>query len=153
MTKGVVWRGESGLTLAEVLVAVAIVMIGLVALMQFFPMGIQGMETGRQQSTAVFLAEQKMEQIKAWALSTAPNQGFSTVTAGGACFTAGNPCASEAYNTIANYSTYRRTATVSAGSTNTTSVVRVQVFYQPVTAQGVLTAERQVQVATVIASR
>lgn len=54
------WRDKSGLTLAEILVAVALLMIGLVAVMQAFPLGTQGMDTGRRQSTAVFLAEQKL---------------------------------------------------------------------------------------------
>lgn len=49
-------RDESGLTLVGILVAVGIVMIGLLAIMQSFPVGTQGVETGRRQSTAVFLA-------------------------------------------------------------------------------------------------
>ncbi len=31
-------------------------------------MGVQGVETGRQQSTAIFLAQQRMDQVKAAAL-------------------------------------------------------------------------------------
>ena len=86
-------KEESGFTLVEILVAVFILMIGLVAVMQWFPLGTAGVETGRRQSTGVFLAEQKIEQIKAWALSTctgppgcAVQQGFATVIKpGGTC--------------------------------------------------------------------
>lgn len=142
--------GEAGLTLVEVLVAIGILMIGLVAVMQFFPVGIQGMETGRQQSTAVFLAEQRVEQIKAWALSAAAGQGFLTITAGNP--SAAACCSAEGYGAIQNYPGYRRQVVVTDASA-TTKVVQVQVFYQPVMAVGVLTTERQVELAVLLASR
>lgn len=145
-------RDQSGFTLVELLVAVAILMIGLVAVMQWFPLGTAGVETGRRQSTGVFLAEQKIEQIKAWALSTGAGQGFPTVVAGGTCFTAANaPCANDAFNAIPGYSGYSRTVTVAAGPTATTRLVRVQVQYRRVTDQGVFTGGQQVDIATLIA--
>lgn len=145
-------RDESGFTLVEILVAVAILMIGLVAVMQWFPLGTAGVETGRRQSTAVFLAEQKIEQIKAWSLSSAANQGFATVVAGATCFTAANgPCAQDNFNTIPGYPEYQRIVTVDPGPTATTRLVRVQVQYRRVTAQAVLTSGQQVDIATLIA--
>ena len=111
-------RDQSGFTLVELLVAVAILMIGLVAVMQWFPLGTAGVETGRRQSTGVFLAEQKIEQIKAWALSTAAGQGFTTVLKpGGTCANAGSPCADDAFNGIPGYPGYSRTVTISPGMT------------------------------------
>ena len=49
-------------------------------------MGIQGVETGRQQSTAIFLAQQRMDQVKAAAL-IATEPPLANVTA--AAFPAG----------------------------------------------------------------
>ena len=159
-------RDQSGFTLVEILVAVAIIMIGLVAVMQWFPLGTAGVESGRRQSTGVFLAEQKIEQIKAWALSTGAGQGFATVDAGGTCFTAANaPCTNDAYNAIPGYPEYQRTVTISCVTTGpppvtvaspcpanaTARMVRVQVQYRRVTAQSVLTSGQQVDIATLIA--
>jgi len=164
-------KEESGFTLVEILVAVFILMIGLVAVMQWFPLGTAGVESGRRQSTGVFLAEQKIEQIKAWALSVctgpasvppcAVAQGFGTVTAGGSCFTAaGGPCNNDNYSTIPGYPEYQRTVTITDDLTSgnppgtapwTRKVVRVQVQYRRVTAQSVLTSGQQVDFTTLIA--
>jgi len=148
------WDDARGFTLVELLVAVALIMIGLVAMMQLFPLGTQGMDTGRKQSTAVFLGEQKMEQIKAWALGTGANQGFTTVTAAGTCRTAG-PCADDnpnfnSVNIIAGYPEYSRLVIIT-NPTATTTLVRVQVGYRSATSVGVLTGANQVELATLIA--
>jgi prepilin-type N-terminal cleavage/methylation domain-containing protein len=165
-------RDESGFTLVELLVAIAILMIGLVAVMQSFPLGTAGVETGRRQSTAVFLAEQKIEQIKAWGLSTSATQGFANVAPGGTCYTSVNPrgpCNNDNFNTIPGYPEYQRTVILQClttalppnpaftvvgppcPATSTARLVRVQVQYRRVTTQGVLTAGQQVDIATVIA--
>ena len=151
---GMPWKDEAGLTLVEILVAVALIMIGLVALMQWFPLGTQGMDTGKKQSTAVFLAEQQLEQIKAFALSTAAGQGFANVPT---C----NPCAGTApfnqenFGLIPGYPEYSRTVIVAAGPTATTRLIRVQVNYRRVTDVGVFTnvaaGANQVELATVLA--
>ena len=60
--------GEAGFTLAEILVACAIISVGLVAVATGFGFGVDGVEAGRQQSTAVFLAEQRIEQAKELAM-------------------------------------------------------------------------------------
>ena len=153
-------REESGFTLIEILVAVAILMLGLVAVMQWFPLGTAGVESGRRQSTAVFLAEQKIEQIKAWSLGSAVNQGFAQVIAGGGCFVAGGPCNNDAFNTIPGYPEYNRTVTITVclaapcpvPLTTTTRLVRVQVQYRRVTDRGTLTGGQQVDIATILAS-
>ena len=127
--------------------------------------GTAGVESGRRQSTAVFLAEQKIEQIKAWSLSTAANQGFTTVVPGGGCFTSAAPpgvCNNDAFGAIPGYPEYNRTVTItcmtggppplaSACPGGTVRMVRVQVQYRRVTDRGVLTGGQQVDVATIIA--
>src|SRR6266481_5273798 len=60
--------GEAGFTLAEIMVACAIISVGLVAVSTGFGFGVDGVEAGRQQSTAVFLAEQRIEQAKELAM-------------------------------------------------------------------------------------
>ena len=56
--------GQSGFTLAEIMVACAVIAVGLIAVSTGFGFGVDGVEAGRQQSTAVFLAEQRIEQAK-----------------------------------------------------------------------------------------
>jgi len=154
--KGVPWREEAGFTLVEILVAVAIIMIALVAVIQWFAIGTQGMDTGRKQSTAVFLGEQKLEQIKAWALSTGAGQGFATVVKpGGTCANAGNPCADDnpnfnGVNPIPGYPEYSRLVIIT-NPTPTTTLVRVQVGYRRTTEGGAFAAANQVELATLIA--
>lgn len=57
-------RNERGLTLAEILVAVAIIGLGLVGLAVVVPISSYGVQEGNQLSTATFLAEQRIEQVR-----------------------------------------------------------------------------------------
>src|SRR5256885_12079895 len=63
-------RGDKGFTLAEVLVATAFIAITAGAIGVGFMQGTGSVETGRQQTTAVYLAEQRLEQLKAWSLNS-----------------------------------------------------------------------------------
>jgi len=134
-----VGNSAAGLTLLEVLFALALLSVGLLAVALAFPAGVAGVEQGKQQTTAIFLADQRLEQIKA--------TDFSNITA--ANFPA------EGINTIANHPRFRRTVTItnSPGGVANTVRVDVSVFYRPVVSFGVLTAERQVTVSTLIADR
>ena len=55
---------ERGLTLAEILVAVAIIGLGLVGLAVVIPVSSYGLQEGNQLSTATFLAEQMIERAR-----------------------------------------------------------------------------------------
>lgn len=126
---------ESGMTLVEVLVALVIISIGLVGLAAVLPISSYGIQEGNQVSTATFLAEQRLEQVKAakWTAvpaedcmgtsgTTTTSWGFSGGTApftGSTCDTDGNPGTAlatisypdetPAANTLANpYSNYSR---------------------------------------------
>jgi hypothetical protein len=138
--------------LAEILIACAIIAAGLVPVSWALMMGIQGVETGRQQSSAIFLAQQRMDQVKAAAL-IASEPPLLYVTAG--AFPA------EPYTTTGPLR-FRRTVTLSppyigpAGGLPTGLQgirVDVDVFYQPITAGGVLATERSVRLSTFLASR
>ena len=137
--------GQAGFTLAEILVACAIISLGLVAVAMGFGIGVDGVEAGRQQSTAVFLAEQRIEQAKELAMR---QTGLVQLVVG-------NLPAAEAYGTIASAPGYRRTTTittVNAGGFDG-KTVDVIVFYRPVTGRGVLTTERSVSLSIYLASR
>ena len=132
-------RSQAGFSLAELIIAVGIISVGLVAVVTGFSYGLQGVEASRQQSTAVFLAEQRMEQVKA--------SSFATITSG--TFPA------EAYGAIANAPLYRRQVAITdnpSGIANSKLVV-VDVFYRPVVAWGILSAERSVQLTTFVTNR
>jgi prepilin-type N-terminal cleavage/methylation domain-containing protein len=133
-------RNPWGFTLAEVLVALSIVTVGLMALVVGLQQAIAFVEAGRQQTTAVFLAQQRLEQIKASAL-----WDFDGVTA--ARFPAENP--------VSDYPAYRRTVEVSPRPAGLPDALRVQVTvtYHPATTASGAPAERTVTLATVMSRR
>jgi len=145
-----IFGSEAGFTVAELVAAVFVISLGLVAVGAGFATAIQGVETGRQQTTATFLAEQRMEQVHATALgnSLVACMGFANVT--GVCFGA------QAYGAIPNAPGYRSTVTITDYIVNGAVArkrVDVEVFYQPVVAWGVqLSAERSVRLSTLIAN-
>src|SRR6202795_2707441 len=57
-------RDQRGFTVAELLAASVIIGIALLALLQTIPISAYGIQEGSQQSTAVFLANERMEQVK-----------------------------------------------------------------------------------------
>jgi Tfp pilus assembly protein PilV len=143
-------RSADGFTVAELLAAIFVIAVGLVAVGAGFATAIQGVETGRQQTTATFLAEQRLEQIRATALGDplVACMGFTSITT--ACFPA------QAYGAIESAPGYRSTVTIT-DYTVAGNVVRkrvdVEVFYQPIVAWGVLvTAERSVRLSTLVAN-
>jgi len=137
--------GEAGFTLAELLVACAIIAVGLITVSSGYGYGVDGVEAGRQQSTAVFLAEQQIELAKDLA-GRSPNL---------AAVTTANLPASEGYGTISGApSSYRRTTTITSNPSGVTGVrIDVTVFYKPVTGRGVLSTERQVALTLFMANR
>ena len=57
-------RDQRGMTVAEILIAIAIIGIGLVALSSAIPIAAYGIHEGNQLSTATFLANQRLEQVR-----------------------------------------------------------------------------------------
>jgi hypothetical protein len=64
--------GQRGLTTVEVLVAAGIVSIGIVALLSLAPLATYGLHEGSHLSTATFLAEQKLEELRGARWSAVP---------------------------------------------------------------------------------
>lgn len=56
--------GQDGMTLIEILIALVIIGIGLVAVAAVIPLSSYGIQEGNQMSTAIFLAEQRLEQVR-----------------------------------------------------------------------------------------
>ncbi len=137
---------QAGFTAAEVVAALAVVTISLIAVLSSLSFGATGIDGARRTTTAVFLAEQRLEQVKAFAMSKNPAQGWANVSA--ASFPA------EAYGAIPGYPGYRRTVVVtnSPGGAANTKQVEVFVFYRPTTPQG-LGAETSVALSTLLVSR
>lgn len=146
-------RGQAGFTLAEILVACAIISVGLIAVSAGFGYGVDGVEAGRQQSTAIFLAEQRIEQAKELAVRKANL----------ADLTAANLPSNENYGYSGTLpgapAGYWRTTTITtdltgAGALGTPGArVDVTVYYRPVTGRGVLTTERSVRLSIFLANR
>jgi type II secretory pathway pseudopilin PulG len=132
--------------LVEILIAVSVISLGLVGVAAGFLYAVGGLEAGRQQTTATFLAEQRIEQLKAQALNN-----FLNVTTGN--------YPNEAYGAIYNNANpqpnYRRTVTIvdAPGGLLDTKLVEVTVFYRPLVGFGVLAAERQVRLSALLTDR
>jgi type II secretory pathway component PulJ len=56
--------GERGLTLAEILPALALLSLGLVAMITLLPPAASGIREGEQRSRAIFLASQRLEHVR-----------------------------------------------------------------------------------------
>lgn len=137
-------RDQAGLTLTEIIAAAAILAIAVFALLSAVVTGFTGVDRGRQQSTAVFLAEQRMEEVRSFAMSLGAGQGYANLT--NASFPA------QAYGSIPTFGPYRRTVTVTSNPGGVANVkqVDVNVFYRPQTDRG-MEGESSVLVSTVIA--
>lgn len=138
--------GDGGFTVVETMAAIAVLTVALVGLLTSMSSGLGDLDAARRNTTALFLAEQRLEEIRACALSKAAGQGFANVT------TATFPA--QGYGTITNYGDYRRTVTITnnPGGQVNTKQVEVQVFYRPITANG-LNSETAVVVSTLVVSR
>jgi type II secretory pathway pseudopilin PulG len=55
---------QAGMSLAEILVACVIIAVGLVGLLSAVPTASYGIQEGRQLSTAAFLANQRLEEVR-----------------------------------------------------------------------------------------
>ena len=72
---------QRGLTLTEIMLAVAIISVGLAGLLSAIPIAAYGIQEGRQLSTATFLANQRVEQVRnaTWQAAWPPPPDPATV--------------------------------------------------------------------------
>ena len=140
-------KRQAGFTLIEVLITIVFVSVGIVAVLSSLSIGVSGVDRGRRTTTALFLSEQRMEEIKSYALSKNPLQGWTNIVP--ASFPA------EGYGTIAGHPDYRRTVTITTnpgGAAPLTKQVEVWVFYRPVGMKGNV-GENAVHTATLLVAR
>lgn len=80
---------QRGMTLAEVLVALPIITIGLLALLSAIPISTYATADGSQTSTATFLANQRLEQVRntQWSATCQVNAATGLVIPGAATVT------------------------------------------------------------------
>jgi prepilin-type N-terminal cleavage/methylation domain-containing protein len=153
-------RNQRGMTLTEIMLAVTIISIGLVALLSVIPIAAYGIQEGNQLSTATFLANQRMEQVRnaQWTACPIPpavlpvdNLGVSVVATAApltgivTTFPDENPLPApySGYSRQVRISDTLGPATCPLGvQTGTTGLrqVRVTVTYRPMTGIGVAAA-------------
>jgi hypothetical protein len=145
-----------------VLVATALLTVGLVGIVTGLQYAASGVATGGGETAAVFLAEQRIEQLRAHAMTdfsaaaldagTTTEYCLSGTVSGGSSNCDGMPVAGPSY---------RRTTTITDLGDGTgcpaTSVwckeVEVRVSYRPVTGAGDLSQPRAVDIFTVLGPR
>jgi prepilin-type N-terminal cleavage/methylation domain-containing protein len=143
---------EGGFTLVEVLVAAFVLAIGLVAVGWGFQYATAGVATGLGETTAAFLAEQRLEQLKSVALTSWTNAALNAGTTTVYCPSNGAACTG---TVTAGF--YQRVTTITDNPGGpcaaTCKLVRVTVFYRPVTARAQVDQQRRVDVITMLESR
>lgn len=150
---------EHGMTLAEILVAVFIIGVGLVGLLVVVPVAAVGVQEGSQMSLATFLAQQRLEQARnaEWTstkdcLGVSPSPTAAPTPSSGACDTVAVTFPDEATGEINGYPPFWRTTRIfDCGVDDCAGVdhdgfrrVQVTVGYRPLTATGVAVYDKTV---------
>jgi len=145
-------RHNGGFTLAEVLAAMSIIAVALLATTAALQYGLSGIEIGRGESSAVLLIEHKLEELKALALVAWTDGALEPGTMTEYCRAPTDACSA-----TPTPAAFRRTTTITAGSgghcTAECKFVMVSVFYRPITVLGQLNAERRVDVGAIFVAR
>ena len=171
MTRLTRLSNERGITVAEVLVAAAILSLGLAALMSVVPVASYGVQDGNQTSTATFLAQQRLEQVRnaTWT-ATIDCVGLSANATSapspfpvGSCV--GTPVTFPDEATLPGFAQYARSVRISdcglaanavVCGTITSSAARlvtVTVTYRPISAAGASNANTSVTLEWLVAQR
>lgn len=157
---------KGGMTLAEVLVALPLITIGLLALLSAIPLSTYATQDGRQTSTATFLANQRLEQVRnaQWSATPAVDALGISASSTAAPQSGGVTTFADESPVAAPYTAYSRQVRVTdcgtgPGCTGVTHsdmrLVTVTVSYTPLSATGkdAVTAARAVTVSMVVAKR
>ena len=165
---------QRGMTLAEVLVALPIITIGLLALLSAIPLSTYAIQEGSQTSTATFLANQRLEQVRnarwmATCPATVDNLGVSASSTAAPTDGAAVTTFADENVMAAPYAAYSRQVRITDSVASTTvcggtgaitgtyglRTVTVTVSYRPLSATGTsaVSGSRSVAVNMQIAQR
>jgi type IV pilus modification protein PilV len=164
---------QRGMTLAEVLVALPIITIGLLALLSVIPLSTYAIQDGSQTSTATFLANQRLDQVRnaQWMATCPPTPDALGVSASStvAPTSGGTTTFADESALAAPYAAYTRQVRITESVASTTvcgatgaitgtyglRTVTVTVTYRPLSATGTSAApsSRSVAVNMQIAQR
>lgn len=143
---------DDGFTLVEILAATALIGIALVAMSAAVQHGLSGIEIGRGASVAVFLLEDKLEELRALSLVDWDNDALVPGTTTDYCQPSGVTC-----SPMPAPGAFKRTTTVSAAESSPCAprckLVTVSVFYRPITPLGQLDIERRVDAGAMFVLR
>jgi Tfp pilus assembly protein PilV len=150
-------------TLSEVLMAVAIIAVGLLALLGAIPVASYAIQEGNQLSTGAFLANQRLEEVKnaQWTASPAVDALGISASSSSAPQSAGTTTFPDEAPMAAPYATYTRVVRVTdcgvAGCVGITNVrlrqVTVTVSYYPMTGAGQVAAIAKSVVASTLVTQ
>jgi prepilin-type N-terminal cleavage/methylation domain-containing protein len=162
---------ERGLTLAEILVALLVIGVGLVGIAVVVPVSSYGVQEGNQLSTATFLAEQMIERTRSVTWTEIPATDCLGLSAGDAAPTTttcpGTPGTVQTFSDepsvagVAGNLPYRRTVriegcTVTACAGITHAAVRqvtVTVTYRGLSAAGQAASDKTVRLQWLVARK
>ena len=159
---------ERGLTLAEILAAVAILGLGLIGLAVVIPVSSYGVQEGNQLSTATFLAEQMIERTRAVAWTSTPATDCLGLSVGNTAPAPSGATCNGAATTqfpdeaaVNGYPAYRRvvrvtgcTVTPCAGVTHAgLRQVTVTVTYRGLSAGGQAASDKTVTIQWLVAQK
>lgn len=154
---GAGWHGERGFTLAEVLVATVVLSIGLVAVATGFQYATSGVDTGKGETQALFLAEQRIELLKNLALTDWTSACLAGAAPPGLTTNETSATAVAVCTPTPPTGSYRRDTTIvdnpGAPCAINCKMVTVSVFYRPVTGRGDVRQERRVDVTVLLVPR
>jgi Tfp pilus assembly protein PilV len=157
---------QRGMTLAEVLVALPIIMIGLLALLSAIPLSSYATQEGKLTSTATFLANQRLEQVRnaQWSAIPVVDQLGVSASASAAPLAGGTTTFADEVPMASPYTAYQRRVRITdcgtgggcAGiTTSSMRLITVTVSYTPLSATGVnaIPGPRSVAVNMLVAQR
>jgi type II secretory pathway pseudopilin PulG len=162
-----VLRDQRGITVAEVLIAAAILALGLAALMSVVPVASYAVQDGNQTSTATFLGQQRLEQVRnaTWDATTdcvglSPNASSPPAPSpAGTCGAIAVTYTDEA--TLSGFAQYARTVRITdcgvtpcgAVTSSAMRLVTVTLTYRPLSAGGGSNSNTTVTLEWLIAQR